>query len=200
MLFRSWGDAIIELDADATRILGNYTPSNTAQLDAADADLGSTAPALLGGFVVQGGKDSRLRVVDWKSMKGTSPHLGGEKASIPTPSGTGLFSALAVLTTDTGTYLFAADKGGTEAFSVKGGTLTSMWKAPTAGTSPVVVDGMLFVYDRSGSLRVFDAMRGTTIAQFECGEGHWNSPIVVDGKIILPTGSGRSGGTIEIFR
>src|SRR5262249_22568578 len=72
-----WGDAVIELDAEATRILGNYSPTNTAQLDAADADLGSTAPALIGGIVVQGGKDRQLRVLDWKSMKSAAPHLGG---------------------------------------------------------------------------------------------------------------------------
>src|SRR6266571_2059768 len=32
-----WGDAVLELDADATRLLGNYTPTNTAALDARDA-------------------------------------------------------------------------------------------------------------------------------------------------------------------
>jgi outer membrane protein assembly factor BamB len=195
-----WGDAVIELDADATRILGNYTPTNTADLDAGDTDLGSTAPALIGGFVVQGGKDRQLRVLEWKSMKGVSPHKGGERSEIPTPSGTGLFTALAVLATDTGTYLFAADKGGTQAFAMKGGALTSMWKAENAGTSPVVSDGMAFVYDPGGKLHVFDAMTGRSLATYDCGDGHWNSPIVVDGKIILPTGSGRSGGTIEIFR
>jgi outer membrane protein assembly factor BamB len=74
-----------------------------------------------------------------------------------------------------------------------------MWKTENAGTSPVVSEGMAFVYDPGGKLRVFDAMTGKPLATYECGDGHWNSPIVVDGKIILPTGSGRSGGTIEIF-
>src|SRR5439155_815003 len=45
----NWGDAVLELDTDATRLLGNYTPENTEALDAHDADLGSTSPVLLGG-------------------------------------------------------------------------------------------------------------------------------------------------------
>ena len=40
----NWGDAVIELDQDATRILGNYTPINTEELNDQDADLGSTSP------------------------------------------------------------------------------------------------------------------------------------------------------------
>src|SRR6185437_12504963 len=51
-----WGDALIELDPEATRMLGNYTPSNTDQLNDEDLDIGSTSPALLGGdLIAQGG-------------------------------------------------------------------------------------------------------------------------------------------------
>jgi len=195
-----WGDAVIELDPDATRILGDYTPTNTAQLDAADADLGSTAPALLGGFVAQGGKDREIRVLDWKTMMGSSPHMGGEKQIVATPGGTGMFSAMAVLATDSATYLFATDKAGTETFALRGGALASLWKVDSAGTSPVVADGMLFVYDARGTLRVYDAPSGKELARYEAGEGHWNSPIVVDGKIILPTDTRGSAGTVMIWR
>ena len=58
----NWGDAVIRLDSNATRILGNYTPTNTDELDSTDADLGSTSPFVLGsGYIGQGGKD----VTDW---------------------------------------------------------------------------------------------------------------------------------------
>lgn len=36
----NWGDAAISLDADATRIVDNYTPTNTNELSARDADVG----------------------------------------------------------------------------------------------------------------------------------------------------------------
>ncbi len=68
----NWGDAVIELAPDATRMLGNYTPSNTEELNARDADLGSTSPVLLGnGIVAQGGKDRVIRLLEWSRMRGT---------------------------------------------------------------------------------------------------------------------------------
>ncbi len=42
-----WGDTVLELSPDGTRVLDSYTPADFDQLDASDADLGSTAPALL---------------------------------------------------------------------------------------------------------------------------------------------------------
>ncbi len=41
----NWGDAVIELDKDAVRILGNYTPLETERLNEEDRDLGSSSPA-----------------------------------------------------------------------------------------------------------------------------------------------------------
>src|SRR5215831_7194087 len=41
-----WGDSVIELDPDATRVLGNYSPADNAALAAGDLDLGSTSPEL----------------------------------------------------------------------------------------------------------------------------------------------------------
>ncbi len=59
-----WGDAVLELNPDATKLLGNYTPTNTQQLNTSDADLGSTAPVLLGnGLIAQGGKDGKIRLL-----------------------------------------------------------------------------------------------------------------------------------------
>jgi outer membrane protein assembly factor BamB len=191
---------VIELDGDATRMLGNYAPTNTNQLGAADADLGSTGPALLGGRIAQGGKDRKIRLVDWGAMRGSSAHLGGERQVVSTPGGTGLFSALAVLEADSNVYLFSADKSGTQAWAVRADTLVSLWHADHAGTSPVIADGMAFVYDAGGTLRVYDAHTGKPLAEFEAGDGHWNSPIVVDGKIILPTETRGSAGTVMIWR
>ena len=58
-----WGDSVLELSADAGRLLQNWTPRNADALESADADLGSTAPALLGGgLALQGGKDGKLRL------------------------------------------------------------------------------------------------------------------------------------------
>jgi len=200
----NWGDAVIELDPDATRILGNYTPVNTDELDADDADLGSTSPVLLGhGLIAQGGKDLMIRVLDWQAMRGTAPHRGGEASHISTPSGARLFTAPALLRSGDATWLFAADNGATAAYTVAGSRLKLQWLARSAGTSPVVAGGMLFVYDPNGGLRAYEALSGKLITTLECGAGHWNSPIVADGRIALPEGNAnwhRTSGVLDIWR
>jgi PQQ-like domain len=199
-----WGDAVIELDSTATHVLGNYTPTNTAELNAADADVGSTSPALLGGgLVAQGGKDDVIRLLEWSAMRGTAPHKGGEVQTVPTPSGARLFTAPAVLHAGSTTWMFAADGGGTTAWTVSGGRLVQAWHTGYAGTSPVVADGMLFVYDPGGGLRVYDATSGRQLATLACGSGHWNSPIVVDGRVALPEGDANAHattGVLDIWR
>ena len=199
-----WGDATLELDSTATQLLGNYTPANTAQLDESDADLGSTSPVLLGGgLIAQGGKDGSIRLLDWAAMQGSAPHKAGEAQIVSTPSGTDLFTAPAVWRNAGTTWMFAADNGGTAAWTLASGKLTQVWKNTNGGTSPVVANGLLFVYDPRGGLRVYDAPTGRQITVLECGSGHWNSPIVVDGMIALPEGNanrhGKSG-TLNIWR
>ncbi len=199
-----WGDAVIELDADATRILGNYTPVNTAQLNEDDADLGSSSPVLLGQhLVLQGGKDALLRIIDWQKMGGTSPHKGGEAFTTPTPSRARLFTAPAVWHNAGATWIIAADNGRTAAWTVRGDQLHPEWISQHGGTSPVVVDGLAFVYDPGGGLHVYHAETGHEVTELDCGPGHWNSPIVADGRIALPEGNANAHattGVLDIWR
>ena len=184
-----WGDALVELDSDATQMLGNYTPSSTAELNDDDLDLGSTSPVLLDGdLLVQGGKDGRIRLLSRQEIAGSTPHKGHELQIVPTPSGTDLFTQPAVWRHDGQTWMFAADNGGTAAWQVKGGMLHQEWRNGTGGTSPFEADGLLFVYAPDGGLNVYEASSGRRIATLPCGPGHWNSPIVADGRIILPEG------------
>ncbi len=199
-----WGDAVIELNADATKILGNYTPTNTEYLNDNDLDLGSTSPVLTGGpYVVQGGKDGILHVLDWRKLQGTAPHRGGESSSTPTPDGDRLFTAPAVWHHAGATWIFVADNGGTAAFTLNGDTLHRQWHNDRAGTSPVVVDGLVFVYDPHGGLYVYAATSGQRLDKLDCGGGHWNSPIVMDGRIALPEGDANdhdTHGVLDIWR
>ncbi len=200
----NWGDAVIELNPDATAMLGNFTPANTAQLNAGDVDLGSTSPVLLGGgLVAQGGKDAIIRVLDWSRMAGTAPHQDNESSHVPTPSGNRLFTAPAVFRSAGATWLVAADNGGTSAWTLQGQQLALQWHSGSGGTSPIVVDGLVFAYDPSGGLHVYEATTGNPVATLPCGSGHWNSPIVVDGRIALPEGNANShqtSGILNIWR
>jgi len=200
-----WGDATLRLDSTATHLLGNYTPTNTMALDASDQDIGSTAPVLLGaGYLAQGGKDGQIRLLTVTGIAGAAPHMGGEQQVVSTPSGTDLFTAPAVLRTSSGTSLFAADNGGTAAWTLAGGQLSQAWRNGNGGTSPVVAGGLLYVYDPGGGgLRVYRLATGALAATLPCGGGHWNSPIIVDGKIALPEGNANhhsTNGILDIWR
>jgi hypothetical protein len=198
-----WGDSTIELDANATRMLGNFTPTDNAELDAKDLDIGSTSPVLLpGGLLAQGGKDRLIRLVSIQSIAGATPHQGHEIQTVSTPSGAMLFTAPAVWRHDGETWMFAADGGGSAAWTLKDGKLVEVWKNSNGGTSPVVAGGLLYMYDPKGGLRLYEPTKGTLVATLESGTGHWNSPIVVDGKIALPEGNANhpaASGVLDIW-
>jgi outer membrane protein assembly factor BamB len=186
----NWGDSLIELDPGATAVLGNYTPADNAALDGGDLDLGSTSPVLLGaGVLEQGGKDMLIRLLAISAIAGTAPHAGNELQSVSTPSKSMMFTAPAVWQDQGETWLFAADGGATTAWTVTNGELTQVWSHSTGGTSPIVAGGLLYVYSPNGGLHVYDPTSGTQIANLNCGGGHWNSPIVVDGRVALPEGN-----------
>jgi outer membrane protein assembly factor BamB len=190
-----WGDSLIEMDASA-KMLGNYTPDNAQELDARDLDLGSTSPVLLGGDVIaQGGKDGRIRLLSRAAIAGTGVHQGHELQTVSTPSGTDLLTQPAVWKHDGETWMFAADYGATAAWVLRNSTLQERWKNANSGTSPFEAGGLLFVYASGGGLNVYDAASGQHIATLPCGPGHWNSPIVLQGEIILPEGNGNEHAT-----
>ena len=201
----NWGDAVLELDANATHIVGNYTPSNTEQLNAGDVDVGSTSPVLLGnGVVAQSGKDGSIRLLGVADIRQAGAHRGGETQVVGTPSSSALFTAPAVWHAPDGTtWMFAADGGGTAAWTLSGGQLHSAWHNTNRGTSPVYAGGLLYVFDPNGGLRVYQPTTGFQITKLDCGGGHWNSPIIVDKMIAIPDGNSNShatGGTLNIFR
>src|SRR3984885_8685838 len=196
----NWGDSLIEIDASATKMLGNYTPADTEELNARDLDLGSTSPALLGGdAIAQGGKDGKVRLLSRKAIAGAVPHKDHELQTVSTPSGTDLFAQPAVWKHDSQIWMFAADNGGTAAWELVNGKLTEKWKNGTGGTSPFEAGGLLFVYARQGGLNVYEAASGKHITPLPCGPGHWNSPIVLQGEIILPEGNANDHATSGIL-
>jgi outer membrane protein assembly factor BamB len=195
-----WGDSLIQLNASATKMLGNYTPTDTAALNADDADLGSTSPVLLGNqLIAQGGKDGKIRLLSRMTLAGATPHKGHELQIVPTPSATDLFTQPAVWQHDGQTWMFAADNGGTAAWELENGKLQEKWKIGTSGTSPIEADGLLFVYVRRGGLNVYEAVSGKLVATLPCGPGHWNSPIVLQGEIILPEGNANEHATSGVL-
>jgi hypothetical protein len=188
-----WGDTVIEL-SPTLQPLGHWTPRDQAQLSSRDADLGSTAPALLpGGLAVQGGKAgvlSLLALDRLSGMRGSAGHrLGGELQDIPSPGGDGVFTAPVVWQHGGRTHVFVATFGGTAGYVLGSNRrLHVAWQNGLAGTSPVLAGGLLYVFDPGGTLNVLDPTSGRTLASLPAAAGHWNSPIVIGGRIILPVG------------
>jgi outer membrane protein assembly factor BamB len=199
----NWGDAVLVLSPRA-RLIGNYTPTNTQQLNASDTDVGSTSPVYLTSrLAAQGGKDGHIRLLSLPRLRGTRPHLGHELQIVSTPSGQDLFTAPAVWRSSKRVWLIAADGGATQAWALRGGRLHSVWRFGNAGTSPVVAGGLLWVYDPGGGLRVYGMLSRDLITTLNAGGGHWNSPIVTDGRVALPEGDANqhaTSGVLDIWR
>ncbi len=209
----NWGDSVLELSANGRALLHNWTPANQAQLNAQDGDLGSTSPAVLPEFhgfrlAVQGGKDGVLRLLNLNRLDGTTAgagaRLGGELQRIPTPGSGPVFTAPAVWKHGGRIYVFIADTSGTSAYVLDGKQprLHVAWSDSASGTSPIVAGGLLYVFDPEGSLNVYSPTTGHKLISLPAGSGHWNSPIAVGGRVILPVGNANdhaTRGVVDIY-
>lgn len=187
-----WGMSVVMLSPDAGRVLKYWTPANWQKLSAEDEDIGSTAPALLNDHLaVQGGKDAKLRLLDLRRMHsppvvGKQPVLGGALQTLEAPGGKRVFTAPAVWLNKGLTWMFAATSGGTSAYVLQNNRLKRRWTKTAGGTSPVLAGGLLYVYDwDAGRLNAYVPTSGRQVASLEAGRGHWNSPIITDGRIAL---------------
>ncbi len=211
----NWGNSVLELTPDASRLLHNWTPTNELALDNSDTDVGSTTPALLPTYsglrmAIQSGKDGIMHLLNLARLNGTTGpaagRLGGEVSQTPSPGGGQVLTQPAVWDHNGRVLIFVGDDSGTGAYTLTGGRhprLGTVWEDSTPATSPIVAGGLLYLYDEiDGKLLVRAPASGAVLRSLAVPQGHWNSPIVVGGRIILPTGSyhdSSSTTTIEIF-
>jgi IPT/TIG domain/PQQ enzyme repeat/PQQ-like domain len=204
---RYWGDSVFALNPDGTGSGGNpldtYTPTNFQQLQNADADLGSTAPAILPvpaasnvqHLAVQGGKDAKLRLINLADLSGQGGpgHTGGEVGSIiNVPQGGQVLSQPAVWInpSDQSTWVFVANGSGISGLrlSIDGSgnpSLSTQWQKATGGFSPIVANGVLY-YAGSGIIRAFTPTTGSQLwSSNQIGGIHWESPVVANGVLYI---------------
>jgi hypothetical protein len=188
------------LSPNAGRLLAHWTPTNQAQLNSSDQDLGSTTPALLGGgYLVQGGKDGQLRLLRLSRLAGANATTGGELQTVPVPGPTDLFSEPAAWQ---GTWVFLATGSGTAAWRLAGGRLHEVWQNGTGGTSPVLAGGLLYVQG-SGAIQVYEPATGKPVGSLPIGPAHWQSPIVVAGRVAAAEGDANDHaetGVLDVYR
>lgn len=190
-----WGDSVIELAGDASAMIGHWTPTNFQQLDAGDVDLGSTGPALLaGGYIAQSGKDGKLRL--FQLPRTTAAGIDGETQTVSAPGGSAMHADPAV---GSGSWLFATTRSGTAAWRLGGNQLQQAWSNGTGGTSPVLAGGLLWVFDPGGSLLVYRPETGDRLAALPAATGHWQSPIISDGRVALAQGNANDHATTGVL-
>jgi len=210
-----WGETVIALHPDGTGAgpglpLDTYTPTNYQALNDQDADIGSTAPALLppsGGkypyLAVQGGKDARLRLLNRTNLSGhgASGFTGGEVFSMAVPMGGEVLTQPTVWVNpqDRSTWVFVVNDLGTTGLQlvIDGSgapSLVARWTragAANAGTSPVLANNILF----AATSNLITA-RSPTIGELlwsnnQIGAIHWASPIVVNGMVYITDSTGK---------
>lgn len=207
----NWGDSIVKLSADGLRVLDSYTPTNQRALDSADADLGSTTAGLLPDIpgsrtphvLIQGGKDQKLRLINRDDMSGQgSPgHLGGELALLDWP-GCQLFTHPMSWKEGNTVWLTLAGTCGMATYQVGSDgsgrvTLHEVWHNGIHTTNPVLAGGVLFAA-ASGQVYALDVHSGQRLwsstaasAGGTIGNIHWESLIVVNGRVYIPDQDGK---------
>jgi outer membrane protein assembly factor BamB len=214
---RDWGDSVLALAPDGRGGAGglpadSYTPAEYQRLDETDADLGSTAPAILPApagsrlahLGVQGGKDGLLRLLDLADLSGQGGpgHVGGELQKLPVPQGGPVLTAPAVWVDPGGaTWAFVSNGSGISGLRLAVGAdgtprLVPVWTDRTGGSSPIVAGGtggtgaVLFQATFSG-VRALAPATGAQLWSDGAPRGlHWESPIAVDGRLLLADEAG----------
>jgi hypothetical protein len=209
----AWGDSVLELAPDARALRQSFTPTNQAELAAGDVDLGSTSPAVLPGrrrLALQSGKEGVMYLLDLDRLNGRTrragPRRGGQLQRLDAPGRSSVFTTPAVWRRGGRTWVFVASTSATAGYMLGRGRtprLRRRWLRNTPATSPVVAGGLLWAYDADdGSLNVYDPVRGRRVGALPAEPGHWNSPIVLDGRIALPVGDGNAherSGTLHLW-
>jgi outer membrane protein assembly factor BamB len=161
------GNAVIALAPDMSE-KGFFAPADWAQDNASDADLGSTAPIVLGDgrlFIV--GKQATAYLLDASALGGIGHPLG----SLPMCNSRGANAA-----DGSSVFVVCTDRGALSQVRLgAGGTMTRgwTWRSPTGGAgSPTVAGGVVWSIDPEASkLYGVDEVHGTTRYELSLSTG-----------------------------
>lgn len=209
----NWGDSIIEMTPDGSTVLDSYTPENYAQEAFQNRDLGSTAPVMLPTIpesrtpylAVQAGKEGLLRVVNRQNLSGQGgpAHVGGEIQTVQLPDlCPTLAQPVAWKDPNGAIWLIVATLCHMDAFQVVTSpqgvtTLQKAWYLGIEATSPIIAGGVLFVATGQNLLALDPTTGHQLWSSAQAGAGgniagiHWETPIVVGGRLYCPDESGQ---------
>ncbi|RZS91333.1 putative pyrroloquinoline-quinone binding quinoprotein [Motilibacter rhizosphaerae] len=177
-----YSDSILQLRG--TTLVGSYSPSTWAADNAADLDLGSQGPALVGSeWIFTAGKSGTAYVVRQRA-------LGGIGAEVSSAKVCRSFGGTAVVASTV--YVPCAD--GLRAVSIRSnGKLSLGWHAASGTTgSPVVAGNRVWSLDPgAGVLHALDPRSGRSLSQVAVGTTtRFATPAVRGTDLLVPTTSG----------
>jgi hypothetical protein len=202
-----YGDSVIAVKPDLSQVVDSYTPSNFQQLDNNDQDLGSCDPVLLPVqsasstplMMVMGGKDNKLRLLNRQNLSGQGGpnHTGGELQTVSISDVVRSSQPVTMNDSSGQTWVFAFDDSeNLYAYQVattqgRSQLVLAYQEASGGHTSPLVVNGMLFV-EGSAGIRAINATTGGVLWTGSLGGDnvHWTSPCVANGRVYVPDSSG----------
>jgi outer membrane protein assembly factor BamB len=173
-------DSVLEISPTGT-LVDSFSPTTWATDNAADLDLGSQGPALVGTqWVLAVGKSGTAYVLDQQHLGG----IGGEvsKAQLcPSYGGTAVLDSLVIVPCTDGDRAVEIDRG----------VLNLLWHARPDG-SPVVGGGRVWSLDVSaGVLYALDPASGRTLEQLPVGAvTRFATPALYGRYVLVPTVSG----------
>jgi outer membrane protein assembly factor BamB len=177
-----YSDSVLQMSPDLRTLRSYFAPSNWAELNRGDTDLGSVGAALLpGGLVFSIGKEGVAYVLRAGALGG----IGGQLASRTVCAGA--WGGTAWL--DTTVFIPCID--GLYAVSVTSTSIQTLWHASRPALAPpMTAAGAVWAVDSSsGTLYAFDPQSGRTLYTASLGGvDRYSTPAATEGFVVVPAG------------
>ncbi len=202
----NWSESVLAIHPDGTGgasglPLDSYTPTNFQSLDNQDADLGSTAPAVLSvpaastvrTLGVQSGKDAQVRLLNLANLSaaGGPGQVGGQLGIIGVPQGGGVVTQPAAWVNPADGTPWAMLGNGSGVGGVRlqldgsgNPSLVAGWNVGQSATSPLIANNVVYVAG-GGRLRALAPLSGAQLWSAAIGGVHWQSPVVDNGVLYV---------------
>ena len=177
-----YSDSVLQLTS--TRLTGSFSPRTWARDNAADLDLGSQGPTVVGrSWVFVAGKSGTAYVLRQNALGG----IGGEVSSASLCRS---FGGTAVV----GDVVYVPCTDGLRAVRISSrGTMTVLWRASASVTgSPVVGGGRVWSLDTAtGRLHALDPRTGRSFSATAVGPvTRFATPALSASRVLVPTVAG----------
>jgi len=178
-----YGDSVIKLSPGLS-VEGYFAPTNWAQLNGADLDLGTVGPAIVGpNLLFQIGKEGTGYLINATQPGGVGGQLFSASVCGQSYGGTAYSSP----------YIFVPCTNGLVELRIVNGTFTTAWRTSSFDAGPpIVTGGVVWTVDiSSATLLGYSVNTGDQVYSFPLGSVvHFTGPAAGEGRVFVPAGDG----------